>query len=103
MGRVLHAGQPPSNYDFGVQLCSDFYPNMPYSAYTSPCSGTKYKTSIDSNGYFIFDNVQPIGYKGIVFMLPGNQVYEVWSKTTPYVVSVEAGQIVFFGTKDINY
>src|SRR5271157_6053332 len=92
-GQALHKGQPAANLDnVDVQLCSQFDTT---TNFLFPCSGMKYRVSLNSYGYYIFSNVQPGGYEGIEFLLPGGWVDMFYRSdaTRHYVVSVQVGQI----------
>ena len=101
VGRILNAGQPVS--DMEVHLCGIFNAYIQYTADfgTSPCGGNRGSANIDSNGYYIFSDVLPGGYQAIVVDLPNNNEGAYYNNAGTDLVNVDAGQIVFFNTKDM--
>ena len=96
VGKVLRQGKIAPYWE--IQICQTFIGSAKFYS----CGGMKYRVSINNYGYYIFDNVQPGGYQGIVIIIPGNQVIH-FSDFGKDIFTVTSGQTLFLDEIDINY
>lgn len=100
VGQLLRNGEPASN--IWIQLCGDFFRYGEYGAYVSPCNGQKYKTATNSDGYYVFGNVQPGKYDALVVPLPSNSVLAFFYDSGEALVNIDVGETIFLDTQDIG-